>query len=458
MRKSRYIVVLLVIVLALVLSVTAAAQERVEIRWFVGLGAGTDAPQIATQQAIVDEFNASQSQIELVLEIADSDLAYDILSNQIESGNPPDIVGPVGTRGRSFFAGEWLDLTSLIQANNYDLSDFDPSQVESYNIEGEGQIGIPFAVFPSFLMYNVDLFDAAGIPYPPRNYGDSYIDWNGNAREWNMDTLRDVAMMMTFDSAGNNATTMAFNPNDIVQFGYGNQWTDLRGRLTLFGAGSFMDENGNAQIPQQWRDGLEWYQQAMWEDFFYPNSLYANTEMMGYSNWFESGNIAMITTHVWYLSCCTWGLDGVDYQLAPVPSYNGISTAKLQADTFSILNSTQHPQEAFTVLTYLLGEKADELAALYGGIPARLSLQGNAFASLSQNPPIAGHALYWDIVINGLDYVDMPSHESPLPNLSEAEAVYTSWSDQLEGNPNFDLQAEPVALINQLQAVFNAAR
>jgi multiple sugar transport system substrate-binding protein len=50
----------LVVFLLLVLG-TALAQTQV--RWFVGLGAGTDEPTIAAQQAIVDEFNASQNDI-----------------------------------------------------------------------------------------------------------------------------------------------------------------------------------------------------------------------------------------------------------------------------------------------------------------------------------------------------------------------------------------------------------
>ena len=84
----------------------------------------------------------------------------------------------------------------------------------------------------------------------------------------------------------------------------------------------------------------------MWEDWFYPNGVYGNADFMGGGNWFESGNMAMVTIHLWYLPCCTWGLEGVDYQLAPVPSYNGITTAKMHGDTFSIMNSTEHPVEA----------------------------------------------------------------------------------------------------------------
>lgn len=249
MSHKKMVTISVVMSLLLVLSIgIVSAQSRVQVRWFVGLGAGTDAPQIAAQEAVVAEFNASQDQIELVLEIVDNDQAYGILSTQIAAGNAPDIVGPVGIRGRDNFPGVWLDLSDLIEANEYDLGDFDPALVDFYKIEGEGQIGLPFAIFPSFLIYNVDLFNEAGIPYPPRDYGDPYVDWNGEEREWNMDTLRDVAMIMTVDSAGNDATMDEFNPDDIVQFGFGPQWTDIRGRLTLFGADNFIDEDGNAVV------------------------------------------------------------------------------------------------------------------------------------------------------------------------------------------------------------------
>jgi multiple sugar transport system substrate-binding protein len=80
---------------------------------FAGLlasGAGSDEGTFAGQQAVVDEFNASQDKIELVLEIVDNDAAYDTLATQIAAGNAPDIVGPVGIRGRDSFKGAWLDL------------------------------------------------------------------------------------------------------------------------------------------------------------------------------------------------------------------------------------------------------------------------------------------------------------------------------------------------------------
>jgi multiple sugar transport system substrate-binding protein len=173
-----------------------------------------------------------------------NDVAYDTLATQIAAGNAPDIVGPVGIRGRDSFKGAWLDLQPFIEANNYDLSDFDPAMVEFYQVQEEGQLGIPFAIFPSFVIYNQDLFDEAGLPYLPTEYGQPYVDENGNELEWNMDTLRDLAMKLTVDSNGLDATEAGFDNQNIVQFGFMNQWTDPRGIGTFFGSGSLLADDG----------------------------------------------------------------------------------------------------------------------------------------------------------------------------------------------------------------------
>jgi len=302
--RNKQITLFTLLSLLLALAVGAAqAQDRVKIRWYVGLGAGTDAPLVAAQEEIVADFNASQAEIELVLEIVDNAQAYDVLSTQIAAGNAPDIVGPMGIRGRASFPGAWLDLTPMIDSAGYDLSDFDPALIDFYRVEGEGQLGIPFAVFPSFLMYNVDLFDEAGIPYPPSAYGEAYVDWEGGEREWNTETLRDVAMILSVDVNGNDATMDEYDTENIVQFGYGSQFTDVRGRDTLFGSANFVDMDGNAVIPDAWREAEHWYHNAMWSDYFYPNGVYGGSEIMGggSANWFDTGTMGMITIHLWYL-------------------------------------------------------------------------------------------------------------------------------------------------------------
>ena len=40
----------------------------------------------------------------------------------------------------------------------------DPGILKAYNEGFGGQVGIPFAIYPSFLYYNMDLFKEAGLP------------------------------------------------------------------------------------------------------------------------------------------------------------------------------------------------------------------------------------------------------------------------------------------------------
>lgn len=442
----------------LVLALAATATAQTQVRWFVGLGAGSDEPTIAAQEDFVAEFNASQDEIELVLEIVDNDQAYDVLATQIAAGNPPDIVGPVGIRGRNSFPGVFTDLGDLIAANDYDLSDFDPALVEVYNVEGEGQIGIPFAVFPSYLSYNKTLFDEAGLPYPPHEYGEPYTTWEGETVPWDLDAMRDVAMLLTVDANGADATMPDFDLNQIEQWGYGHQWTDLRGRLTIFGAGTFVDEDGNAVIPAHWAQGAQWLHDAMWVDGFYPSGPYGGSALLGEDNWFASGNIGMVNTHLWYQACCMFELED-EWDLAAMPAgLTGEPVAKLHGDTFGIMEGSDVKEAAFDVLTYMLEpENMTTLVGIYGAMPARQSLASDYIDTFAEST-FPDRDVDWSVVPASLGYADSPSHEGYLPAFREAENLYISFSQRMDNEPDFDVATELELLQAELQLLFDSAR
>jgi multiple sugar transport system substrate-binding protein len=437
----------------------AAPVSKVKVRWFVGLGAGSDEGTFAPQQAVVDEFNASQNNIELVLEIVDNEVAYDTLATQIAAGNAPDIVGPVGIRGRDSFKGAWLDLQGLIDKYNYDLSDYDEALVEFYQVKEEGQLGIPFGIFPSFVIVNKDLFDEAGLPYPPSQYGEPYVDENGVEKEWNMTTLRELAMQLTVDSSGKDATDPDFNTEQIVQFGWMNQWTDPRGIGTFFGAGSLVDDSGKAQIPANWSAAWEWTYKGWWEDYFIPNGPYGGADFLqGPGGPFSSGNLAMVHLHMWYVAPWALGDVSFDWDLAPTPSYNGVTTSKMHADTFGILKGSKNHDAAFEVLTYMLSaEVAPKLLNVYGGMPARLSLQGDYFGNYgASNFP--GMDINWDVVVEGMAYADNPNHESYMPSFLETTDRYNEFWDYMANTPGANVTTEMQKLQADLQKIFDAAK
>ncbi len=447
------------VALSAALNLSPAMAARTDVRWFVGLGAGTDEPTIAAQKKIVEEFNKSQDTINLKLEIVVNAQAYDQLATQITSGNAPDLVGPVGVKGRSAFPNAWADLTPLMKKANYDISDYDKALVKFYYIKGQGQIGLPFAVYPSFMMFNKALFDEAGLPYPPTAYGQKYKDKNGKMLPWNIETMSALAQQLTVDKNGLDATDAKFDAKNIKQWGFGTQFTDLRGQITLFGAGNFVDAKGNAVIPPAWRTGIKWMQDAMWKKNFYPTGTYGSSATLGEGNWFDSGNLAMGQEHTWFFGFCCQGAVKGKWGLAVLPSNSqGKVTAKLHADTFSIPRLSKHKDEAFTVLSYLLSAKvSDKLAAIYGGLPARKSLQDGFLSDLGKTK-FAGMNINWAPVTAGLKFPDSPNHEEGMPSVREASDRYSAFATKLNNEPNLNVDAELDLLIKDLQKIFDAAK
>jgi multiple sugar transport system substrate-binding protein len=418
--------------------------EAVEIRWFIGLGAGGNPEEVEKEEAFVEAFNAKYGdKYKLVMDIVPNETAYDVLKTQIASGDVPDIVGPVGVRGLWSFEGAWLDLGPYVDKYSYDLSDFNPALVEFYQLGPQGQVGLPFAVYPSALWYNKDLFDEAGLEYPPHEFGAPYADGD----EWTFDKLRELAMYMTVDSEGHDATMAEFNPDDTVQFGYHPMWTDIRGQWTFFEAGSFADADGNATMPDVWREAAHWYYDGMWEDHFIPTENWSNSDLLAQGNTFGSGNVAMNPNHTWY-TCC---FEGVDWDVAAIPSYEGNITAKMHADTFGILKATENPDAAFEVLGLMLGEFAPELLQVYGGLPARESLQESALATMAESFPDAD----LNVFIEAMNYPDNPNHESGMPNFLKASDTYATFASDYQNTPGLELDAEIDKMIEELPAVFD---
>lgn len=75
-------------------------------------------------------------------------------------------------------------------------------------------LGPVFASVTNSLMYNVEMFDEAGVAYPPTKAEEA----------WTWEEFVDAAKKLTIDVNGNNAYSASFDPTNIKQFGIG---TDL---------------------------------------------------------------------------------------------------------------------------------------------------------------------------------------------------------------------------------------
>ena len=422
-----------------------------KLTWYIGLGAGSNADVIPAEKAWVENYNKSQKEACLLLNIVYNDggggNSYNALRALIAAGNAPDIVGPVGKNGRASFQGAWADIQPLADAAGYDLSKYDPKLLDFTKDEGV-LVGIPFALFPSFIFYNKALFDEAELPYPPHKVGEQY-----QGKDWNLETFQDVAMKLTVDANGNDATSPDFDPANVTQFGFYEQWTDARGVAALFGGGIPFDEaTGKAVIPDSYVEAWKWYYDGVWKYHFMPTADYYNSDQFNKGNVFPSGNVAMSHVHTWY-TCCNDPNHDIDWDIAVMPTINGKITAKLHGDTFAIMKESKNQDLAFKVLSSMV--VSPELAVIYGGMPAIEADRPAFFESLSAK--VAPAVVDWTVAEQMLNYPDLPNHEAWLPNLAEANSLLGAFRTTMDSTPDLDLDAAISKLKDDLQAAYDAA-
>ncbi len=431
------------------------------IRWFVGLGTGSEPAQVPIEQSVVDDFNASQNKLKLVLELVPNDTAVDFLAAEIASGNSPDLVGPVGWAGSNSFNDYWMDLAPLIAAAGFDTSIFDPTLVAMYQTP-QGQVGLPFATYPSAIFFNKALFDAAGLNYPPANYGDKYQMPGGALVAWRWDTVAAVGQLLTLDNTGKNATQEGFDKNNIVQYGFTwafethpNYWG------SYFKAGSLVAPGGPpyvAQIPAAWKDAWAWmYTGIFGAQPFMATLDVENSPDFGSGNTFDSGKFAMTISPFWY-TCCIANVSTWDF--ATMPLYLGQVGGRMDADTFRILKTSKHTTEAFTVMSYLLTTGVQKLIVgeggnppAYGGLPAIPSYQTPVIDNAKLVFPWVQN---WDTLLAGVNYPDVPNAEAWMPHFTDAWDFTWGFGDFLRNTPGLDLATEETTLETGLTVIFNA--
>jgi multiple sugar transport system substrate-binding protein len=124
---------------------------------------------------------------------------------------------------------------------------------------------------------------------------------------------------------------------------------------------------------------------------------------------------------------------------------------RVDADTFRIWKGTQHPREAFEVLTYFIGPASEDLLRAYGGLPARTADQDAFFAARAKQYSWVKN---WDVLKAGLNYPDHPSAEGYMPNFIEAWNRLSAFGNFLASTDNISVNAEIETLRTDLDRIF----
>jgi multiple sugar transport system substrate-binding protein len=330
------------------------------------------------------------------------------------------------------------------------MTQYPTSTVNLYNVGGEGQVGIPYAIYPSVMWYKASLFKEAGLAEPPHQWNSTYTMPDGSKVPWDYDTVEKIAKLLTVDKNGKDATEAGFDPENIVQWGFEPQRDDMRQNGAYWKAGSLVAADGKtAQIPDAWAAAWKQFYAGIWTDHVSVDyAQFQNTDFNPGGYPFFTGKVAMSTNYLW----SKYGVSdaGDDWNMAATPSYQGQTTAAFNADTFRILKATKNQDAAFKVLTYLLANQ--DLLKLYGGMPAVESQQDAFLQSLQGDYK---QTIDWSVAKAGIAFADVPNFESYTPAYNQTFDVLQKYWTKWQSTPGLDLDTEIAALKAEIQSTFD---
>ena len=115
------------------------------------------------------------------------------------AGNPPDIIGPAGRHRGPYLFRDQLQDSRCSSRRELHAACVAP-QARRLLQDRRRRPDRLYAVYPSFLFYNKDLFDEANLLYPPTKVGDMY-----QGKPWDMAALALLGQKPTVDKNGNDA-------------------------------------------------------------------------------------------------------------------------------------------------------------------------------------------------------------------------------------------------------------
>jgi len=347
-------------------SAASASAEDVSISYFT-FSAAPD--HLEDLDAIVEAFEAENLTITIEVQTAAYDDYFTSLQTQIAGGSAPDTFElnyeNFVTYARS---GALLDIGEYVA---------DPDRYYALALEGfsdDGvQYGLPMTFSDVVLIYNKDLFDAAGLDYPT-------ADWTWEDEQAAAEALTDAETGVFGD----------FQPISFFEFYKALQQA----------GGTFFDEDGQAMFNSA--EGLaaaEWLTSK-------PGTVMPTLADIGGTpdfdtSLFQSGQLAMWHNGIWQFT----GLNesGVNYDIVVEPGSVQSANAVFMNGAV-VSEATDHPAEAAAWISFLAGSETTVDTRLASSWELPAVNDDAAFASyLEITPPENRQAVF-----DALDNIALP--------------------------------------------------
>jgi multiple sugar transport system substrate-binding protein len=335
----------------------------------------TDTEGKAFQQ-LVDDFQASHSDIDVKVLETNNDYALQKVLTAVRGGTPPDV---------AYLYGSWapnvakipsvLDLTSTVNSQSVNWDDFYAGERAVATV-GDKVIGMPALVDNLAIVYNTKLLQKAGVAPP--------------TPQWTWDDFRAAAQKLT--DAGTKQYGTSF-PADASEDSVWH-WEAM-----LWEAGGQILSSDNTKAAFNSPEGLKamtTLEQMAVED----KSVYVDTTNSKYLDLFNANKIGMLVTGPWDLSSIH-----VPYGVQIMPTYAGSSAGHQSIagpDNWVLFDTgSDRVAAAKTFVTWLTAPaQVKKFSLATGDLPIRQSVGNDRGVVKQMNAQLPGLKTYIDNLSN----------------------------------------------------------
>jgi multiple sugar transport system substrate-binding protein len=348
-QLTRFLMIFLVLCLAACQPATPAAVPITQLKFTYW---GSEMEKVAIE-GMAAAFEAANPDIDVQpIQIPYEDYLTQITAMTMQ-GQPPD-VGYFPSLQAPVWAqeGKLLDLTELVQTDPL----FASALPETRYYFGDGRIvGLSTAVETTLLFYNKDLFDRAGLSYPPSD----------PAKAWTWEQFVEAAKKITVDANDKHPGEAGFDPASIVTYGAAfdksyEGWTWYP--FIFSNDGEVVDEAGTRLLLDSSAsvEALQALADLMWTHHVAPTpELDAN--LPGYVTMLQTGNLGMHIAGQWSLLDYA-AVKDLRFGVAALPKFKTPATVVLGSPTV-IFADTKNREAAIRFYKFHNNPEAVDLFA-----------------------------------------------------------------------------------------------
>jgi multiple sugar transport system substrate-binding protein len=303
--------------------------------------------ELAVWNQIVTDFETANPNIKVNVEVSDWTAYWDKLKTQLAANTPPDVFAMDAPLFLDYQTrGVLANLQPFVDKNPDMLKDVYPQTLEAYKT-ADGYYGLPRDFQTIVLFYNKDMFDAAGVAYP--------------TKDWTWDDLRAAAKKLTLDTNGD---------GKIDQYGFVfDQWDMEPGwSEALWSQGGDIISADHTKTLVGEPAARKGWQTLFDMVFVDKSSPDANTIGQYGGDLFQAKAAAMMPMGHWAVP--GYNQAGFAYDAVPMPAGDAGHATSVNSAGFVVANASKNQSAAFEFIKYVMSQTGQtRLAELGFAIP-----------------------------------------------------------------------------------------